>query len=424
MVILKTHGNRTIELSEVELMMLNELLIHRSLSGNQLYDFVSVLKPRSKKGFVNRLAKLTDYGILLRYKHFYSVESTLYRFHYKLGRKGLQLLSEQGIITSEEVELLFQSTKSIKVPRIHTQAISHVAITTKLALIKENLNHIEHCRGADDKRTAERTNGELVPDWIFRNKNRTVYIEMDTGSQRGNKIPSKVKRYIELARNNPSEETIVVFSVLDNSINISGQDRFGYDRSKRVSGVKNTISPKTEWPSNLFFYVLSAHRTPQAIMKFMKNELPVLPSHRIFELYSWQEELASSLKQWKVEDIDGPVIYGEKEEVGIEAELLLKITNPSYVKKSVAVIYGEEGSVHTHQQISAHYLRTKGQFSKGKRLDDIWVVYGQEEEMEEEVYGEHWETVWLLSLNRKVKQNKPSFLRVISAFRKEEMDYE
>lgn len=425
--VLRTGGNRKgIELKQEEVQLLKELAIHRTLDSSDMYTFINALKFRKKRSFTSRLATLTEKGVLLRYKEVFGLNGGLYRFRYRLGKKGFQILLNEGHISEKKAEQIYQQILAMKTPKLHNQSVAFIVNTCRVHMIERGYFDHEHFRGTDDVSIMqEDVKSMIIPDWVFRRGKRSIFLEVDTGAQRSHMITSKIERYIRRAKENHNDEHIVMFSVVDQSVDVAGVlEKISQDRSKRISGLKGVMPPFQTLPSNLSIYVAGADRTPEIVFRLLTEQFPASAHTRNVDIVSWYFRLFNiSNFTHGITQLTKSQIYGRDMDKQLEAEEILSLMNELRHSKKVALLYGEEGSVKTYQQVAAHYNRTKGHVSNGERLDDIWVIYSTLEEVQEELFGEHWETVWLHYQNGVTEEKIMPFYRIVSAFKKELMTY-
>ena len=434
-----TEYTTNVVLKPEELDLLQELLHHRVMLSRTVHDFIQTRTKngRHANGISNRLRRLVDAGVLNRLKENVSAtRAPVYRYYYKLAKRGLLILVDEGKLTLEEAEKFYNQIKSRRIPKIHNLATSILVNDIYLKVLKEGIKGYSHSRGVDDTRLngeepipADRK-GLVLPDWVFTLNKRTVCLEVDTGTETSRVVEAKVERYIKFAESiqGSGEDLAIVFSVVDPSLNLPTY-RFSIDRTKRISSLKASIPPIQSWPSNLSVYVITAEKTDELLLRLLKREEPYSKDLRQLVIFEWMERL----KIYKDSDI-----HLKEFDNGYLNELeILKELEPDGVieltrgrrKDRLALIWGEEGSIATYQLIRANQFKTrKGRESKSP-LDGVLAIYPNKNQLDSDIYGEPWENVWLTDFAtwQKIENREdpfPMFMKIVSNYRKEWMPYE
>lgn len=414
---LGSNGKRIV-LKHEELLFLHELTIHRTLQVRDVYDFfrnVFRIAPHTKS-IAKRLGRLVSAGILMRMEERVN-PTNLKTYYYKIGKRGLEALHKSNLISRDDAERLYQQIFYLKIPKSHTMAASHLANQTKVLGLSEDLA-LEHNRGIDDPELKKKGN-VLISDWVFKRRNRTVFLEVDSGRQTLEVISSKVERYIHFAET-VNENVVLVFSVMDDTVSKS----FTSDRSKRIASLKENMSPCQNWPKNFSIYVITAERTPELILRILKRSEPLSQEFRGYVIDEWIEQLKGRTKgKFEIQDLAKETAYGSDRVKELEADFTLQL-NEATRTRYIALIYAEEGNVQTYQRIRYNHHRTKGTLIHGQRLDELIMVYKDKDFMSSEVHGVFWENSWYTfrdtwRLSEDQIGSYPEMLKPISQFRRE-----
>ncbi|WP_028393936.1 replication-relaxation family protein [Bacillus cihuensis] len=421
--------HKRLELSNREISLLYEIAIHGVVHAQSIHNYLQhfLQKKQHPNTVTNRIRKFVEYGVLIRLQQNVSyTHSVPYRYYYKIGTQGILALVEAELLPEEEYMDLERRLSLLTIPKNHNGALSILAFQSKLRIEENNLPDVEHGRGVYDERlliNAEHGGGILpiVPDWFFRRGKRVLFLEFDSGVQSHQVINSKIDRYIDYAEDKPEEEVVIIFSVMDASVQLVVDNK---DRSRRVAALKESMLPVQEWPRNLSIYVLSAERTPKLIYQLLSNQNPLPQSIRKWNTIGWLEELKSSKYFLSLQELNPEMVYGISRTELLEAEFIYRLDHFEHYY-DVAFIFGEEGAVSTYQRLRSHHIRTTGQSRYGEKIDRIIVIYSEYEQAEADIYGADWTNVWI-SDKEVLKRKQPiqKMLRVKSPFKKELSQFE
>lgn len=417
----KTGDSRArIELKPEEIKLLEELFIHRSLEGRLIHDYYQSSKGLAKNPshVSTRLTKMVDARLLIRMVDDDDslMKVNRFHYHYKIGRRGLEVLAQTGFIRKEDIERYYFQIIRLKIPKIHKLATSVIAHQVRVMGMNEGFTEYEHYRGIDDVQEInyKLDQGSIVPDWIFYRGSRWVYLELDTGTENVKKIESKMERYVDLAKKYPTRMISVVFSVADSSL---GYSTFYFDsRSKRVATIKGSAPPVHEWPDNLHFYSVCSEDTAPLVLRLLKGIQPVTRSSRQLFIDDWLEHM----NQWgrRLTVVENCPSNPKSPRLAWDYIINFESMDATF---KVGIIYGEQGSVETYQLMkSFEYRRIHEGEAFG--LDYLIVVYPDEEQVHTDVIGETLEYVAFNSLSilkKKDKDKHAHFMKMVSPFKKE-----
>lgn len=100
----------------------------------------------------------------------------------------------------------------------------------------------------------EHGNPIIIPDWFMKCNNSFINIEVDTGTENIPFLINKLKKYLEVAHDDPAKRYVVLFSVIDDSYHtISSYKK----RSVRVTNLKKAFGsiPRLQVVDNIDIYV-------------------------------------------------------------------------------------------------------------------------------------------------------------------------
>lgn len=271
----------------------------------------------------------------------------------------------------------------------------------------------------------------VIPDWVFSNENLDVCIEIDTGTQRGDIISAKCDAYMRKAKQLKAKNVklAVVFSVIDSSIEVL--HNYSDNRSRRIASIKELVPPFSEWPDNLYFYVLSARRTPPLIERFLEYPEKMLIEKKTLERYYLADDLLRKMNyvlgdKNHLEEFNKESVFKGNRNKAVDCDLVAELSTGTN-KQRYAVIYGQEGSVITSQRIEANEKRLFEVKERKEKVGvDMLVFYDERAAMEEDVYGRGvsinlWQTdflSWVTAMNGEGSEVPPVYL-VVSPFKKE-----
>lgn len=279
-------GKERIDLKPYELSLFQELLIHQAMPSKEIHNFLKQTseKPMNSKNITDRLRRLVESKLLIRIGPLESrlliridpdQRSPLY--FYKLSKRGIQCLANNGVINEEEVEKFYRrimSTNIYSLPLVPSAIANRVKIESMKSEWEQSyvqypgIGHSLRIKMLQIKGF----NVSLVPSWTFQKGNRYVFLEMETGSPSSEVIESLMKHYMLIAEDNPEDEVIVVFSFTNNMLGVKNTRS---NRSKRVENIKEAITNLQNGPSNLWMYAMPTDRTPPLLLELIFGIRPI-----------------------------------------------------------------------------------------------------------------------------------------------------
>lgn len=426
----KTARYSGMEITYEEMLLLNQIHIHRILHTSSIHEFLQFMTGgRNPNSITNRLTKMVDAGILARV-----TEATPYsggnfkRYFYKLGVRGIRVMASILYYSEEEKNNLLRMSRETAPPKTHAHATS---VTVNRILIEivdpSRIEFVHHLRGAVHpffvgEKLQQEVRGVIIPDWVFETDDSIISIEIDTGTSRGNEIPSKIKRYIKRANGLEQryKRIIVVFSVLNDALETKSHS----NRYKRISSIKEQIAHVNNIPSNLSFYALQTTKTPAVMKNIYNGEQPVLLERRTVAIHRWLIRFKTvtnvTIYLGDLDRLLSP--HRDKKDDG---DALFYLEVEGHIKPTI-VIYGEEGSVDTYHRIqeNAYRLYAINQKLPSHEQIGLLVVYPSKTSMKEDVIG--WRSpipIWMTSMDLwespdDALEKGVRFMKLVSSFKK------
>lgn len=399
----KDQRHRGIYIYEDDLQLIKQVFIHRVIRSASIHEYYGFLSDwsRSRSAISNRIGKLRNAGILILMKQ-PILNHSFDTFYYKLGKRGLEVLQQLGVLSESDFEKEYAITRQVKLPGQHNTAISLIANKTVITCsANPRIQTYEHCRGSNHP-DFDGSKGDLIPDWVFYTDNRIICLECDTGHQRQHIIQKKYKGYLEKAKemNAKGITMIVVFTVIDESID----KFFSQNRERRLAALKESAPPAMTWPKGvngntdygLHFYAVTGKRTPPLISRLLSQESPLTVNERSSYVMGWQETAVIVLSNYyEMHLVDKEnVLEPRRSNKVMDCDLLfewkVKTGNPQLQPRShlVFVVYGEEGSVLTQQMIGANLKRLNSVNSmRNYSSASLLVCYSDPEQAQDDVLG-------------------------------------
>ena len=438
-------GTPGIFIYDDDVALMKQIYFHRTMRAVSIHELMNELQDGQKSAIAisKRLGKLTRSRLLVQIKQPTSGRYTHY--HYKLGLKGIEVLSQIEPTLFGQVDDLKSFVSNASVPSAHTAAASTIANWVYLACLKDTaLRGCYHARGSNhelfNQSPAEGLQSPIVPDWVFEHRDTVVCVEVDTGSQRQQTIINKYRRYIELAKelNKQGKKMFVVFSVVDETVDVAYSD----NRQRRSAYLKELAPPVQEWGVDskhnenlgISFYVLTAKRTPPLIREMLAGFLPFTTKARGQNAKDWMLKANHVLRDTcTFTSVENDAIFNPRRDRSMDTDLIIQMERKDRHDKNrfLAVIYGEEGSVLTHQLIKTNALRLS-QWQGEQRVSspDLLVCYDDVENVVNDVHGfdmpcrviEVAYGDWLTA--QRENMAPPRVMEVVSPFKKEWREFD
>lgn len=444
-IVKKDHaGTPGIFIYDDDVALMKQIFYHRTMRAVSIHELMNELQGGHKSTIAisKRLGKLTRSRLLVQIKQPTAGRYTHY--HYKLGLRGIEVLSQVDPQFFSQIDDLKSFVSSATVPSAHTAAASTIANWVYMACLKDAvLKGCSHSRGSSHdlfkQSPAEGLLPPIVPDWIFEHRDTVVCVEVDTGSQRQQTILSKYRRYIEMAESfqEKNKKLVVVFSVVDETVDVAFSD----NRQRRNAYLKELAPPVQEWGDcsdgedpGISFYVVSAKRTPPLIRELLAGFLPFTKRARYQNAKDWMKKAEHVFKEaYSFSMVENDSFFNPRRDRSMDSDLVLRMERNALDGRNrlFAVIYGEEGSVLTHQLIKTTALRLS-QLERDRRSNapELLVCYDDIENVENDAHGieipcrvtELAYGEWLAA--QREDSAPPQVMEVVSPFKKEWREFD
>lgn len=419
-------NHKRIVIKPDEVLVLRELSIHRILDAGEVHKLYNVFSssPRNANAITNRLRKMVHAKIMVRVEVGQTLINPFRQYYYKLGKRGIEVLIQAGMLSKKKGELLHNYLTRTKVPKPHNLAIAKLTNHITKEAIDRGIANYTHYRGIEQASDSDTEPEAIIADWVFQRLDISVFLEVDSGSERLSKIKEKFRKYMQIAKEKNDESIVVVFSVMDETVDPKFEDR---GRSQRVLSIKECLPPKKEWPQNLSVISVTAERTVHTIIRILQGYLPSPKELRDIFIDNWIKSWREvAVGHYSIETIDKESIYLDTtREKSLDAESIIRLEKDGKTRK-IGVVFAEEGSVESYQKIRNLHNRTEGKFRRGESLDELMVVYEKKEYMEQDVLRADFPNA-SLTYHKVWKNHHSAFPKVAkqaSIYRKELIPFE
>lgn len=241
----------------------------------QMYEDLVYTKRNSKQVISNRLGRLVSRGVLIREEARIITDDPYGRKFYRLSSLGYQSLVEAGLLEQTSLSSAVKASsryinrdnesKNSGQISVHTLTVTRLAFMIVAEWYKlHRLNPLNYFRGTTGAHLLNFNFAEyaVIPDYIFINENRILFLENDTGNQGINVLNQKLERYKRLIddinKGLPGNELKfhILFSVVDKSLNKFQTT----NAASRVGTVKSSNFPVRSWPPNMRVFVETSEK--------------------------------------------------------------------------------------------------------------------------------------------------------------------
>ncbi|WP_412103376.1 replication-relaxation family protein [Rossellomorea aquimaris] len=230
-------NRKGVYLDHNDLKILKLIYTQRIVSTSQVHYYSFALSGMKLDTVQKKLKRWSGYKVVKQH-HYRVGQVGLGYNYYTLGSNGIDILISEGVIREEDRKKLNLNRKFSNLD--HTIAIQEVAVGCLSMFVNEDRFNIESINPYIHPFFVDSGNEKLIPDWIIKRENIYLNIEIDTGSETTSEIKQKIRRYVNLSKENPNNKYYVLFSVIDHSI--LTRKIYSADRSKRVSSLKYSIA--------------------------------------------------------------------------------------------------------------------------------------------------------------------------------------
>lgn len=377
--ILKIKGDsrfKGIQLNTEELWLIEYLYEAKVISAQNLHQFYGITSGGKRVGntVTNRLGRLVAAGILYQLNDA-AIKRVVFRpfnYAYRLGKRGLELIAERGLISQEEFELAKRYSHQIVMPNSHNNAVNTVFMELYKELRASNTTfdsmNVQNFRGDRHPLIIEVGKGNtikpIIPDWVFETDEHIICVEVDSGTQNLGVIRSKYRRYKLLVRQ--SDKPIVILF----SVGIFGEgENETQTKYRRIASIKDCIPESDEWPKGLDILVTPTTRTAQILAELFSRK-----SYR-GRLHSREAANDWVLQANKVGQRGLSVHVSRNQELyqlltksEVDLDLVAEIKQGDH-EKYAGLLFMEEGSVRSYQRARVNMTRITSWNEKRKRSE-------------------------------------------------------
>ncbi|PGT82215.1 replication-relaxation family protein [Bacillus sp. AFS040349] len=421
-------SRKGVKLTEIDFLFLKVLSQQKLLSTKQAHTFYDSHGGFNYYSVLKKLKKWEKYDIV--YTHKYSLGQKGFNYnYYRIGTKGIEILVDGGILSSDwlKVEIRrFSHVKNID----HFIGTQEIALRTLLQLTEQGIS-FDSISPFDspyfDK--SEPSTKLVVPDWIIKTDNLFFNIELDTGSEKTNMIIEKIKNYITLCKQNPSQKHVILISVIDDSI----PTRFSYgeDRKRRVGRLKKSLLFNRDLHiPNLSIYILPLSRS----FKIGHDVFEGYKPYSLAETSSGVELVRQVLEtynpsfEYKFKELLNEDVYTNDVPKDLYADQVFEVSNyAGTFSQTLFLIQMDEGNVQTLDRLNyLQWLISEGRLKT--QSNKVLAYYTEEGELQHDVIAHAYEKVLLVDTQDLIQsaenQSDPIFKRLISPFRMEDTRFE
>lgn len=368
-----------VQLTTHELTLLKRIIPHRTVTSGFIHKHYRI-EGRGTSAISHRLAKLVNGGILRR--------TALVRqppgkgkYYYRIHTRGFEVLNQNGFLTDMETEFHIRNLHRFnKAPTNHNAALAELVQNIEKEVERKGQS-LEACGVASSRGDFHPrfSSAPVIPDWCFETKETLFAIELDTSTQSGQVVADKALRYSVFAPH-LQKELVVLFACVD----LEKAD--GGTRTRRIASLKASMPPHQEWASNAGFFIFNMEQATHQLTQWLTKP---------------KEATGDMIEQW---------FRGSRQCLGEETELrksthavfgsllqkdppdlacIAQIGRPKELPQFAGLLPVTEGSVKCFQQIQAAMegMRKWNEILNGRVKLNLLLVYGEEKEMTEDVFG-------------------------------------
>ncbi|WP_047981535.1 replication-relaxation family protein [Ornithinibacillus contaminans] len=404
-------NGKGVQLERFELEMLAFLSQQKVLTIKQLYKYSCHYKDISYNSFRNKIWRWKKYSVVevktITLKRRWGNEVSIL----SIGQNGLRILVSEGYLPSTWINNDLKTNFTIS-NYDHYFTTQQVVLDTVLRIKSKGLP-IASIRPSQLSNLIIDEYEAVIPDWILKcGENKLVFIESDMGTETLGILENKVKKYIELARSNPTNKFIVMFVLVDDSLET--QKFYKNNGDKRLANMKKTfLNSNIIHQENFALFISHMNRAPLIIDKAMNNDDRA--SHQLAVTHKILNEINKHFEYTFI-PITSSEVYLQDTQKFLYADKVVRMSNLAQSSSfNVLVEYVTEGDM---QQLDRLYhlnqLIQKGLFKQ--KIDKIVAVYQNIEERENDNLAAVMGNVLVLDNETLLKNldKDPIFFEIIS----------
>ncbi|WP_430788404.1 replication-relaxation family protein [Virgibacillus flavescens] len=402
-------NGKGVKLKEFELEMLKFLFQQKLLTSKQLYTYFNYFSDLSYNTFRNKIWRWSKYKVIkmknITLKKRWGNEANIIT----IGTNGIKILISEGYLPESFSTTSVKSNFSIY-NYDHYFGTQQTVLNTILRLKTYGVD-IDSIRPSDFPLEMHENSQYIVPDWILRSENKLLLIETDMGNEPLGTLVDKVKRYVEIKKNYPDYEFIVLFVLIDDSLNT--QKIYKNNGEKRLANMKKVFL-NLNLIHDLNFSLNVSHLKQSA--KIAENLLldSKVSSRQLMIAQKSLEELNQQFDYTFTELNDEQVYLHDTPEF-LYADRAFRLSNLAQTySTNVLFVVVTEGNIQQLDRL--YYLNLaiqKGLFRE--KVDKIIAIYQKKDDWMNDNFGQGMQHVlvadtetWLQNL-----KSEPDFYKVI-----------
>lgn len=358
-------GNRkrlTLERQDIRLMYI--LFIERFLMEKQWYRYYTdyLNQTISYVGFWKKVSKFEEYGLIKTYKYKVGQNGTTVKI-LGLNKEGLRLLS--NVIPENQSSLVHSPPKNLD----HFFGTKEVILNS---LIDVSIYEVYSTRGSQTTLYPK-----IIPDGVIKGKGKTLYVELDTGTETIKELKSKMLAYFQHLNKEMISDEAIVIALLDDSI--PNRKRIN-DRRRRLRNIYQAIIYIPEfWRTWVDIYILPLNLSHLAARGFFLESLQTKElkiSKLINTLIKVDKIRIVNYKEmdWHIKRL--------KDEFSLYFDKIVVHEDTGHTGFATVFLYVEPGSVRSHFTLK-RIIEDRSFYSI--TVEIIYVVYNDRKSMNQDV---------------------------------------
>ncbi|MCU9612735.1 replication-relaxation family protein [Caldibacillus lycopersici] len=373
-VLYKGKNRKRLILKNNDLFFLKILYAEEFLSEMQLYGYYTkILKQKiSYPGLWKKLSKFEDYSLVKSYKYRVGQVGTEVKY-FKILSKGIEILAEKNLLTMD----------AENEGKVQVKNYDHF-FATKEFILKSFIEFQKYSFPIEDikvlKGSQTKLFPQIIPDAAIHSGSKTLYLELDTGSESISVLKHKLRIYLENALEILFPDEAIAIILLDNSIpNRKGIE----DRSKRIRNIyKELVSIPKFYHTWIDIFILPLRLSNNVIHSFYWQS-PWQIQDRIIEL---SDKLIKSKKLIEISPISKDYYHIFRQKFGIHIDRIVLHNQTKYYKFATVFFYMMPGNIRCINNLE----RVDNINSASDvKIEVIYAVYPSKKTMIEEIkiYG-------------------------------------
>lgn len=368
-----------VQLTPHELTLLERIIPHRTVTSGFIHKHYRI-QGRGISAISHRLAKLVDGGILRR--------TALVRqppgkgkYYYRIHTRGFEMLNKNGFLNDMETEFHIRNLHRFnKAPTNHNAALADLVQNIEQEV--ERKGQSLEARGVASSRGdfhPRFSSAPIIPDWCFETEETLFAVELDTSSQSGQVVADKARRYSAFAPQ-LQKELVILFACVD----LEKAD--GGTRMRRIASLKAGMPHYQKWAANTRFFIFNMDQATHHLTQWLTK--PKKAAGDMIE--QWFRGSRQCLgERTELRKSTHAVFDSLLQKDPQDLTCIAQIGRPKKLPQFAGLLPVAEGSVKSFQQVQAAMegSRKWNEILNGRVRLHLLLVYGEEREMTEDVFG-------------------------------------